>query len=408
MPTNDMDADALDRAVADDAPARGTGTDLFFNAVAAMLDAAAGAVSLELALEHVAAVLEARAVWLSLIGDAPLEPRCVAATGVNAEQIDRLERNWSFSAGLLEQLPEPVAVGRVWPREARGGHRDASCHREFLVPLGLDEGDFALLDDSPDGRLILHVAYAQRGRPLAALRARFERLAPLSARAAQLAIARDGYQRARRLGEQMMECSHHAILCLDPHGRVIRANRVAQRLAAADGLCVRDGRLWIGAQSRRRVPAIVLAAETAAECITDFAIPRPGGGMPRHVVFVRLLPRETTWTQEPALLVFTHAPDEGPGIDVHRARRLFGLTAAEARIALLLVDGLSLQECAERLHRSIATARNLLKRVFRKTGVSSQSALVTLILRSTLALDFSTLAGYQPSPPADADGNRKS
>lgn len=61
--------------------------------------------------------------------------------------------------------------------------------------------------------------------------------------------------------------------------------------------------------------------------------------------------------------------------------QIFGLTPAEARLALLLVGGDTVNEVAERLHLSVATVRTQLKAVFEKTHTHRQAELVVLVSR---------------------------
>jgi DNA-binding CsgD family transcriptional regulator len=60
--------------------------------------------------------------------------------------------------------------------------------------------------------------------------------------------------------------------------------------------------------------------------------------------------------------------------------RVFGLTGAEARLLMGLVEGRSLQECAAAAGISVQTARSQLKRIFDKTGERRQSDLIRLVL----------------------------
>ena len=65
---------------------------------------------------------------------------------------------------------------------------------------------------------------------------------------------------------------------------------------------------------------------------------------------------------------------------------LFGLTPAEARLAIRLVNGLSLDEAAISLGVSRNTAKSHLRAVFSKTGVTRQPQLIQLILNSVVTL----------------------
>jgi DNA-binding CsgD family transcriptional regulator len=63
---------------------------------------------------------------------------------------------------------------------------------------------------------------------------------------------------------------------------------------------------------------------------------------------------------------------------------MHGITRAEARLASMLADGISLEEAAEALLVSIQTVRSQLKSVFAKTGVTRQAELVALLLSDML------------------------
>ncbi|MET3612028.1 DNA-binding CsgD family transcriptional regulator/PAS domain-containing protein [Rhizobium aquaticum] len=61
--------------------------------------------------------------------------------------------------------------------------------------------------------------------------------------------------------------------------------------------------------------------------------------------------------------------------------RLFHITPAELRLCELLLENLTLSECADRLFITRETARHRLKQVFNKTGISRQAELIGLLLR---------------------------
>lgn len=69
---------------------------------------------------------------------------------------------------------------------------------------------------------------------------------------------------------------------------------------------------------------------------------------------------------------------------------LYGLTPAEARVALCLVQGHSLATTAQKLKVTESTARHQLKQIFLKTGTGRQGELISLILRGIAAIDFSS------------------
>ena len=61
-------------------------------------------------------------------------------------------------------------------------------------------------------------------------------------------------------------------------------------------------------------------------------------------------------------------------------RAAFGLSKAEARLALYLTAGASLASMAEAFDVKLTTIRSQLQQVFSKTGTSRQAELVALLL----------------------------
>lgn len=106
-------------------------------------------------------------------------------------------------------------------------------------------------------------------------------------------------------------------------------------------------------------------------------------------IVVRSIPMGP-WTesmQRPAAAVFLRDPDYNsaqPSEDV--VRRVFGLTRMEAALAVLLAKGESLDDAAEELGVRRNTARTHLRSIFGKTGVSRQTMLVRMILKSVVSL----------------------
>jgi DNA-binding CsgD family transcriptional regulator len=77
--------------------------------------------------------------------------------------------------------------------------------------------------------------------------------------------------------------------------------------------------------------------------------------------------------------VFISDPELEPLTNEAILRQFFGLTPAETRLAILLLQHRSVEEAAERLDISLNTARTHLKKLFEKTGTRRQSELVSLL-----------------------------
>ena len=79
-------------------------------------------------------------------------------------------------------------------------------------------------------------------------------------------------------------------------------------------------------------------------------------------------------------MIFIAEPDGDAGLIETDLSQVYGLTRAEARLALLLAQGHSITEIAKILAITPNTARTHLKRIFGKTDTNRQGALVKLIL----------------------------
>jgi DNA-binding CsgD family transcriptional regulator len=93
------------------------------------------------------------------------------------------------------------------------------------------------------------------------------------------------------------------------------------------------------------------------------------------------LPTRVWWVKGEAgviLVVLDGAPLTEGRLD--HAAVIFGLSAAQRRLAGLIADGRSLPEAARDMGISANTAKTHLQRIYDKTGVHNQPALVRVLL----------------------------
>lgn len=183
-------------------------------------------------------------------------------------------------------------------------------------------------------------------------------------------------------------------IILDEEGRIIDTNPMAARmLDIKDGIRAIDGKLRLGSREAnaelQRVIEQVLANQRRAvpSTVAVIRVPRPGGAADLGLV-VRAAPT-SRWTEGkavPAVAIFVSDPEQEGGADTETLQRLFGFTQAEARLSLLLANGFTLDEAAQTLGVSRNTVRTHLRSIFGKTGVSRQTMLVRLILKSAAPL----------------------
>lgn len=84
------------------------------------------------------------------------------------------------------------------------------------------------------------------------------------------------------------------------------------------------------------------------------------------------------------LLVFD--PDKLVKVRPEQISQLYGLTSAESRLAVILLQGKTLDEASSTLCRAKETVRKQLQSIFDKTNTCRQSELVKLLLRGPASL----------------------
>ena len=79
------------------------------------------------------------------------------------------------------------------------------------------------------------------------------------------------------------------------------------------------------------------------------------------------------------LIVFASKPCEASLPDAEQLRGHFGLTDAQAKLAIEIAKGEGLKACARKLGIAVSTGRSHLKQIFEKTETRRQAELVRLI-----------------------------
>jgi DNA-binding CsgD family transcriptional regulator len=178
-----------------------------------------------------------------------------------------------------------------------------------------------------------------------------------------------------------------AVMVCDASGRLLLANQIAHDiLALGDGLQVDsdnlicgehvDGRTFVQALQqidKRRAPRLHGNASA-------FGVRRPSGNPPFTVLLHSL--QAPPIPSRSMTAVFVLDPFRRIFVEHAELYQLFGLTAAETRLANLLMEGKSLSHCCRELGWRRSTGSTHLKLMFRKTRVHTQSQLVLLLLKS--------------------------
>lgn len=81
-------------------------------------------------------------------------------------------------------------------------------------------------------------------------------------------------------------------------------------------------------------------------------------------------------------LLFVFDPEASPHVRAELVQRLFGLSEAEAQLAVAICSGLTPEAASVERGTSLNTVRSQLKSIFAKTGTSRQADLVSVLLSS--------------------------
>jgi DNA-binding CsgD family transcriptional regulator/PAS domain-containing protein len=185
----------------------------------------------------------------------------------------------------------------------------------------------------------------------------------------------------------VFDASPHGLFLVEADGRVRRMNAAGEGMAMAHrGLRVAGGRLMAIDPAAGRVLQTLVsrAASRDAGVRTggSISVPTARGMVPLSAT-VAPVSTDALSVLDTHLMAIVCITDLEAGVRLpeQRLRDLFGLTAAEGRLALALFEGETVREAAQTLHISRFTAQNHLARVFEKTGTNRQAVLIKLMMQ---------------------------
>jgi DNA-binding CsgD family transcriptional regulator len=182
------------------------------------------------------------------------------------------------------------------------------------------------------------------------------------------------------------------IAAVNSDAKVILTNRAADAiLKLEDGLTSRDGLRAASRQETARLRNAIAAAcmqrdSGIPRAETVIQVHRPSGSKPFEVLVYPLPSHSSLRVGRAAAALFITDPEDGAPLESRALHELFGLTPAEIRLSIALVNGKSVEEYAHEAGISSNTARTYVKRIYSKTGVRRQSELVRLLLKSSASI----------------------
>ena len=186
--------------------------------------------------------------------------------------------------------------------------------------------------------------------------------------------------------EKMLENTRIGVIHLDRRGRIVEANsRALALLRRGSGLFERKGFLgaWLPADDAKlqrllegALPPFGAQAAAGSMAVSRFP------DVSKLVLHIN--PVGDRWldfgSRRVAALVLVVDPVSRPTLDVELVRETLGLTPAETEVAVMLAEGRTTSEIARATARQVSTVYMLIRRAYRKLGISRQADLVRLVL----------------------------
>lgn len=363
------------------------------DAVASIYDAALDWRAWPVALDRLADLFGASTAQLGSY-DAATHRLEMVMPRIAPEYAKSFVEHWA-SRNTVWQRSVAVPVGEVMRPEMflpDGGWERTDFFNEWYRPQRLDSmiGSNILAEGS-----VSTVLSTSRKKVFSSAEVDLFRLViPHVQRAMQLQLRLAALEDHKDGSVEILDRLQRGVFLVDETGLIYFANQTAERmLARGNGLRVKDKLLHA---DRSEDAARLLA--TIASCVetASTGAGKPGGRVrvsrgqglrPLSVLVIPLRP-QAPWSRlyRPSAILFVSDPDSHVEIRSESLRAEFGMTRAEAALALEILACEGLQEAADRLHITLSTARTHLAHVFRKTGTRRQTELVRLILQSNAGI----------------------
>lgn len=281
--------------------------------------------------------------------------------------------------------------------------RHTEIYHDFLKPIGIKRMVVCRLTDTGQRQEMLCIPRPRDAGDFGD--ADLQRLNFFSShlvRAAQLRARLDELQARHDAAQGALDHLPYGALWLDARARIAWISPAAETLlAAADGLRIHAGHLHATQprlDSRLRA-ALANATRASGREGSWFAVPRRGAPTSWLLSIVpgHLPPNCGSRGGPHALAILQDGA--GPGLPhTRQLQMLYGLTPAEARLALGLLRHDTPGDYADRHHLSPATVKTHLRNLFAKTGTRRQA---DLLLKLALPLPAPTPSAGAPVAAGD-------
>ncbi len=320
------------------------------------------------------------------------------AFGIPAGELTAREREAEFHREVGRHMSPPPRSGSIsYTQDLLPGKRlhSEKLYSHFLRPQGLEQASCLYVEHGGHNTVAAsfmrqsgHGKYGDEDKTL------FSRIMPHLQRSFRLKRHTAGIPVGFSPAWEMLDMVPYGVVVFSSRHEVMYLNPQAERMTFDnDGLALHTTHLSasrsVENQQLRALLRNTIAStndSTVPLSGGDMLVSRPSGKRAYSLTIHPLTPSAYAGDNCPAALVVLQDHEQSCDAPLARMRALYDLTVAESRVANQIMQGRSLECCAEHLGHSVSTSRNLLKRVFAKTNTGRQNELVSLLLRSPLGL----------------------
>jgi DNA-binding CsgD family transcriptional regulator len=187
--------------------------------------------------------------------------------------------------------------------------------------------------------------------------------------------------------QQALDRLDYPILLVYEGGLIAFLNQAAEHWLMMNGaLGIKDRRLTSSDNTIQgdldRLLSNAHRHRVSGACAVPRSLRRGGGAISYQMIVQPLNPLSelgSQWRRSVAMIVIAD-PLARRCLPAEWLRVLFGLTPAEAQMAMALAEGKALKEIAAQARITILTARSHLKQILNKTGARRQGELIRLVM----------------------------
>jgi DNA-binding CsgD family transcriptional regulator len=281
----------------------------------------------------------------------------------------------SQPVGRLVASDEAIALGKL---------RRTSFYDEVLRPQDLGHNGMIALARKKDFHAAFNLCRTLRQGPLETDEQHLlEWLSPHLRRSVALGFHLDSYASIRNAAFNILDRLSDGVVILDRIASILFANAAARALEAEGVLRLRQPIATYSSTYSQRLAELIKLALTGAPGGT-MSFPRKADGQLLTIMVSSIRSKDTgrfsdAGFKHAAVLLFIVDPANRRSIPLGQIMDAYGLTQAEARVALAASSGNTVGETARLLNLSPNTIKTHLRRVFAKTGTGRQAELSGLI-----------------------------